>query len=130
MHRLTETQINDINHSIKDGWNQGIFKEPYGVDHVKDLVIYQRYETGGVSGGSCWDDSDPQPYTNREVKPDWEALDLVLKAICPDISYLKYKDIQALVKSTEDTDWEYYGNHTDYEITYLRLEDLYNYLNI
>ena len=31
MKRLTEQQIEKINESLKDSWNQVIYKEPYGV---------------------------------------------------------------------------------------------------
>ena len=70
MEKLTEQQIKKINESLKDSWNQGIYKEPYGVEHEKDYVIYQRHERGGVSGGSCWDSSNPQPYYNDD---DWDV---------------------------------------------------------
>lgn len=128
MEKLTEQQIKKINESLKDSWNQGIYKEPYGVEHEKDYVIYQRHKRGGVSGGSCWDSSDPQPYYNDEDRPNWDALDEVLKLVCPEITYLKYKGIEDLITSTDKSDWEYYGNHTDYDIWYLPLEKLYNYL--
>ena len=51
MKRLTEEDIQKINKSLKLSWNQGIYKEPFGVEHIKEHVIYQRHETGGVFGG-------------------------------------------------------------------------------
>ena len=130
MKRLTEEDIININKSLDDSWNQGIYKEPFGVESIKDYVIYQRHETGGVSGGSCWDSSDPQPYYNDKKRPNWDALDEVLKLLCPEITYLKYKGIKNLITSTDETDWEYYGNRTNYDIWYLPLETLYKYLGI
>ena len=92
MEKLTEQQIEKINKSLKDSWNQGIYKEPYGVEHEKDYVIYQRHERGGVSGGSCWDSSDPQPYYNDEDRPNWDALDEVMWNSIADIKFNVMKD--------------------------------------
>ena len=131
MERLTDEQIKHINNTISDSWNQGIFREPWGIDvSEKGYVIYQRHETGGISGGSCWDSSNPQPYTSHEKRPDWEAMNLVLKEICPDISYLKYKSIEGLVKDSSKTEYKYYGNCTDFDIWFLPLETLYSFLGI
>jgi len=45
-------------------YDQGIYSEPnYVPIHIKEPVVYMRYTTGGVSGGSCWDESDPRPYS-------------------------------------------------------------------
>jgi len=128
---LTEDQIQEINEKAPTIWQeneQGIFKEPFGIPtHIKTLVIYMRYETGGVRGGSCWDSSNPQEYMVDKI-PSFEVLDLTLKAICPDLSYLDYKGVEKLVQSTDYTDHEYYGNCTDFEIKYLVMEDLIHYL--
>lgn len=129
MKRLTEEDIQKINNAV-DYWNQGIFKEPSNIDvNEKGLVIYQRYNIGGASGGNCWNDDEPTQYEGED-RPNWDTLDLALKEICPEVTYLQYKDIEKLVKSNDYTDYQYYGNYDDYEIYWLSLEDLYNYLNI
>lgn len=93
---LTEDQIKRINKECP--YDQGIFTEPYGVPvHIKEPVIYCRYETGGYMGGSCWDDSDPQPYTEQPPKDRMKVLDLVLKELKPDISYLEFKMLSGLI---------------------------------
>lgn len=115
--KLTNEEIKEINNSISDSWNQGIFTEPNWIpNNVKEPVIYMRWSPGGISGGSCWDDSDPQPYYNEDIKPRFEALDKVLMKLCPNISYLQYKDIEALIKRNSDTEWEYYGNCTEWNV--------------
>ena len=83
-----------------------------------------RWSPGGVSGGSCWDDSDPQHYTNHEPKPKFKVLDLVIKRLNSDISYLKYREIEELIHTASHEEGEYYGNSTDWEIEYIILSEL------
>ena len=106
-------------------YNQGIFKQPNGIPvSVKEHVVYCRYETGGYSGGSCWDDSDPQPYVEDVPKDRFKVLDIVLEELFPDIKYLQYKQIEELIKDNEDTEMEYYGNSTDWKCEYIVLSEL------
>ena len=129
---LTKEQIKRINEESPMEWQtneQGVFTEPNGIPNdIKELVIYMRWETGGVSGGSCWDYSDPQPYETEGGEPSFKVLDLVLKELSPNISYLNFKGIEKLINSSEDTDWEYYGNRTDFEVKYIVLSELISYL--
>lgn len=125
--QLTQEQIEKINSLAPNEWQtneQGIWTEPFGVPNtVKELVVYMRYEKGGWSGGSCWEDSNVQPYSNSFV-PTFEVLDLVLRELKPDISYLKYKEIEKLIVDSEKTEYEYYGNQTDFGIKYIELSKL------
>ena len=128
METLTKEQIEKINMLSPREWQsneQGIFTEPYGIPiHIKEPVIYCRYETGGVSGGSCWDDSDPQPYTVKLPENRMKVLDLVLAELNQNITYSQYKQIQNLIHTNNETDYEYYGNSTDFQIEYIILSDL------
>ena len=115
--------IKEINE--KCPYNQGIFKQPYGIPvHIKEPVVYCRYETGGYSGGSCWDDSDPQPYSEDVPKDRFKVLDLVLEVLFPEIKYLQYKQIEELIHDNEETEYEYYGNSTDWKCEYIILSEL------
>jgi hypothetical protein len=126
---LSKEDIAEINSQCPS--EQGVFTEPIGIpNEIKEPVIYMRWETGGVSGGSCWESSNPQPYSNRESKPKFTVLDLVLKKIKPDLTYLEFREVEELVKSSEYTDWEYYGNHTNYEVDFIILSDLYKILRM
>jgi hypothetical protein len=119
---MTQKQIEQINSECP--YEQGIFVEPFGIPtHIKEPVLYMRFEIGGVSGGSCWDSSNPQSYTVSE-KPEFVVLDKTLKLLKPNISYLDYKKIDEYVIKDYNTDYEYYGNYTNYEIWYLKLSDL------
>jgi len=122
---LTKEQIEKIKKLLPDS-EQGIYTEPYGIPtHIKEPVIYMRVETGGVSGGSCWDDSDPQSYyIGINERPNFEILDLVLSELMPTITYLQFKEIEKLIHTNDETEYEYYGNSTDYEIKYVILSEL------
>ena len=128
---FTDDKIKEINKlaPYDYGNEQGIFKQPYGIPtDIKEHVIYMRWESGGVSGGSCWDSSNPQPYTNTD-KPKFEILDIVLRNIAPNITYLQYKVIEDLIRNKYESKYEYYGNSTDYEINFIVLTDLENQLD-
>ena len=129
-YRLTPQDIEDINNDPKLPSDQGVFNEPYGIpDKVKGHVIYCRYETGGVSGGSCWDSTNPQPYSKETPNDRMRVLDLVLAKVKPNISFLEYRMIEGLINNNYESNWEYYGNHTDYKIEYLELSELYDALS-
>lgn len=125
---LTKEQIVKINKLSPMEWQkneQGVFIEPWGIpNHIKEPVIYMRWETGGVSGGSCWESSNPQSYTSNKGKPKFECVDLVLKELFPNISFLQFREIEKLIQSSQKTEWEYYGNSTDFEIEFIVLSEL------
>ena len=130
---MTPDEIKAFNNSYqKDNQydhNQGIYSEPNGIPvHIKEPVMYMRYEIGGIEGGSCWEDSDPQPYTKYKLEDEWKALDKFLSMYCPNISYLNYKKIDTLIHTNEETDWEYYGNCTEYRVKYIKLKQLETFI--
>lgn len=90
------------------------------------FFIASSTELGGVSGGSCWDDSNPRPYTSSGIHQNLN-IDPILEKFCPNISYLAAKSLYlSVVKDTEYTEREYYGNHTNYRIEYCMALDLFN----
>lgn len=80
---------------------------------------------GGVCGGNCWGDE-----ANIPVEPDPEkefvVLNEILYCLTPNISFLKYKKIEEKIRKFTSSDYEYYGNTTEYEYRYLKLKDLYD----
>lgn len=90
--------------------------------------LIELVEIGGVSGGSCWDESNAEPYCiyNDEWFP---ALDVLISEICPSIYHADYKQIVNMVNVQEATEHEYYGNCTDYKIYSLDLDKLYEFLS-
>lgn len=123
---LTKEQITKINDKC---YPQGVFVQPnYVPIKYNEPVIYMRWSPGGVSGGSCWDSSDPRRYDNDDKEPNFMALDEVLKIVAPNITYLQYKDLEKLIHSNSETEYEYYGNSEDWEVKYLVLSDLEKFL--
>lgn len=119
---MEKSLIEEINEECP--YDQGIFFQPYGIpDGIEELVIYSRYESGGNTGGNCWGGT-AYPYTSDIPKDHMKVLDIILEKVCPKISYLQYKKIQELVHDSEKSDWEYYGNSTDWRIEYILLSEL------
>lgn len=107
-------------------FNKGKFTQKFD-------FIGEMWEIGGVNGGSCWDDSDPQEYScgDRNKPKSFAALDKILGLMCPSITFLQYKLLEGqndIVLIGEAIDWEYYGNRTDYSYRIINLEKLYKYL--
>lgn len=94
---------------------------------IRDNVIIQTHVSGGARGGNCWGDS-AEYFSNHKKAQPFIPLDNILKAVAPDVSYLKYKEIENLIEVGEDCDREYYGNYTSYDIYTLDIEKLYEAL--
>lgn len=92
-----------------------------------DNIIIQEHISSGASGGNCWGD-DAQHFSNSKSAQEFIPLDRILKTACPNISYLKYKEIQSLIKEEYREDSEYYGNYTEYEVYKLNIKELYDWL--
>lgn len=121
---VTQDIIDQVHEALEakcDTWDNGIYKQPYGVDHVKGYCVYQRWETGGADGGN-YNGGVAQPYTTDEEPKAFYALDALLLVLCPDISFMHYKALLGYVKDNSYTDsWDYYGNHSDYAIRYIEV---------
>ena len=90
--------------------------------------LYVEWETGGYIGGSCWDNSNPQPYTTGNQPEELTSLDTILERFVPTITFLQYRQIAPLIKTDSRTENEYYGNSTDYSYKELDLKDLYDFM--
>jgi len=114
------------------------------VKMVKDLDIYvsdwsknQRrkgffisvdWTTGGMSGGDCWGHKATS-FVSDEQPEELTDLDKILESVCPDISFLQYKNIsRAVVENFSYTNNEYYGNVTNHAGKECDLKKLYNTL--
>ncbi len=85
------------------------------------------WTVGGVTGNSCWG-SDPRPVSG-EPEPDFEELDCLLEALCPEIRYLQYKKlVQSVVQTRDHANPDYYGNYTDLRTKFVSLTEVCRYL--
>ena len=127
---LEKVKQSDVNHVTESRLHK--YNKKY--DNTIPYAILASGEIGGISGGSCWDSSDPQPYSNPEgyqesVNAINKYLATLLKEICPHISFLDYNIIyDGIIESYEDQHYEYYGNRTDYICHYITLKELYDRL--
>lgn len=93
----------------------------------KEVALVNAWCTGGISGGSCWDDGkqDNHYSSSGEVESDWTTLDHILEYFCPNITFIRYKRLMSLSKIEEYSRNEYYGNSTNYNLRILLLKDLW-----
>lgn len=91
--------------------------------------ILEYWSIGGVKGGSWTEDSNPQSYIENGNQPKtFEDLDKILENLNPNITFLQYRKLEQLVQIKEATEYEYYGNCTNYCYRYINLKELYNFL--
>lgn len=113
--------------------NLGIYMD-FSLDgdyHNKSDLIGIKWSTGGVSGGSCWDEGNRDPHypTSGEPQPNFNSLDLILEVVCPKITYLEHKKLLRNVMITKNyCDNDYYGNYTNYSQIYVEVDNLHKYL--
>ena len=109
------------------------FRASYGYGRkatktTKDAYLFCEWETGGMSGGSCWDDAESTGYSTGNQPEELVALDKVLEEIKPDLSFLQYKSLlHSVVKTGTREENEYYGNCTNYAYKLCKVEDLFSY---
>jgi len=130
MKKLIEEQIKKIND--KCPYNQGIFKEPFGVpDTLKELLIYTRWKSGGCPG-SCFDDENTinEPYLEDRPDNSFKVLDLTLEELKIKISSEDYQKILSFKQNNTEIDYGYYGDYTEETIEWIKLSDLYKILKI
>lgn len=87
--------------------------------------IIQKHISSGAEGGSCWGD-EAKYFYNTNAPQDFLPLEEILLTFCPDISYLKYREIEKLIIPGEERRPEFYGNHTNYITFTLDIRVLYD----
>jgi len=108
----------------------------YGSKYFKEPCFHsESWVTGGVGGGSCWDEGDngdgsyQDPHYDRESEEPVPIvlLENFLREYYPDLSLSQYRDLMSHVQTTDWGENEYYGNYTNYECSYIKFEDIANY---
>ena len=91
--------------------------------------ISVRWSTGGMSGGGWRDTDAATAFVSDDPPEELTQFDSILEIFCPDISFLKYKNIQnKCVTTGSHRSNDYYGNHTNYITKECKLFDLYTEL--
>lgn len=110
----------------------------------RNVFFYAEVNTGGASGGSCWDtgeDDGAQPYYGSSLDLN-NFIFSYLKPILNDIlnshaineissqelCQILYND-PSIIYEDSRTNYEYYGNCDDYSCYYITLGDLYQFLS-
>jgi hypothetical protein len=94
--------------------------------------IIKRWIIGGMIGGNCWDGAANRPISG-DGEPNFKLLDMIFEKVCPNITYLQYKDVVDSCVSREDDydydyDYDYYGNYYTYASESCGLRTLAYYL--
>lgn len=107
---------------------QGIYLQPNGVPiKYKEPVIYSRYNSFSMEGGSCWGGT-PEAVTHDRPEDHMEILNIVLRTLAPKITYLDFLELKKLIKNNTDRQPEYYGNSEEYFVEYLPMSTLEKFL--
>ncbi len=85
--------------------------------------LHGEWNIGGSTGG------DSPRFEPGDPPGDIDSLDAILEEICPDISFLRYKNLikEVVVSETYSVNG-YYGDSSEYIRKYCNLQTLYNAL--
>lgn len=124
---------------VRMGWNENRYfggweqVSTYSWDKKKYSkykdVLQAEWYTGGMSGGNCWNDNEPQYQSSGERPEELVLLDEILEKFNPNINFLQYKNLcSSVVLHNTRSQGEYYGNTSDYASITVELEPLYTYM--
>lgn len=93
--------------------------------------VWTEEATGGIRGGSCWDTGefgDPHYAYTREYDDSGVGPDLIslVEELVPDLPAVAFFKLQSGVKTDTYSEYEYYGNSTDYKVWYISFEDVWD----
>jgi hypothetical protein len=96
---------------------------------IKGHFLSIQWQTGGMTGGSCWGGESDQPLSS-EPEPEFSDLDKVFEEFCPNINFLQYKRLcRELIKLTDGSQNEYYGNYYTYAEKWVDLQQVFDLLS-
>lgn len=96
--------------------------------YVEDGYVTKKWMTGGAWGGSCWGGNPGDYSPSADKEPDLTVIDYALETYTPDIKFSKAKKVFDLVEYDDETQHEYYGNHTNYGIKRISVARLYEFI--
>lgn len=108
----------------------------YSWENIKttscDPYLYIEWTTGGISGGSCWDEGESRhsAWTSDDPEPEFEDLNKILENICPALSFMQYNALlKKVIVCSSYTESEYYGNSTNHSTKTVNLKTLFEELS-
>lgn len=107
------------------------FKHQKENQYNKNSVLKENWSTGGIGGGSCWDEGESEHYaTPGNDEPDFSDLDTILLHCCEKPpNFMEYKEILKIKEEFDYSQNEYYGNSTSYRVKFITVKKLYEKLN-
>ena len=91
--------------------------------------LYLEWCVGGREGGNCWGGS-ADLIVEAYPEPEFAPLDELLSNICPQITFLQYKQLCSnCIELSTRTQNEYYGNVYHYSAKKIYIDVLYKFLN-
>lgn len=110
--------------AVSDSGLEFIFDGPSWNDRSSILGIGLEEDCGGASGGNCWGD-DAHGYSNP-VNIDTDQLVLAAIALGLLDENISVKDFlnfkKKYIETSERTEYEYYGNYTNYLQCFIKTE--------
>lgn len=88
-----------------------------------ESFVGESYRVGGLTGGDCWGGEANQS-VEKDEKPMFEKLDSFLECYFSDLTFIEYRKIIPLIMHDYYTEYEYYGNYTNYEFEYVTFNEL------
>lgn len=88
-----------------------------------------RWRVGGQTGGSCYGGANRG--ITADAEPEFESLTQILTHFSPNLSFIKFNELQKKIVKFEDGlpgDKEYYGNYSIYAEKSVVLKDLHTFL--
>jgi hypothetical protein len=95
----------------------------------KEGSIEIEWCVGGMTGGSYNGRSADEPIS-ADPEPNFEHLEVLLAMIWPDITYLKYRELErSMITLEERTSNDYYGNYSKYAVKKVDLKKLWEFIH-
>lgn len=96
--------------------------------HTKcPLAIGKTVYTGGAGGGNCWNDDEPEAFTEHFTLPNiTHILSDIMIYFYDNISFKEYrKHFADIWLNGRIVRYQYYGNYDTYESVYIMVDRLY-----
>lgn len=115
--------------NIHDFKNVKQFEEAIEKELNKKIFpVFKKWIVGGQEGGSCWNNDNHYSISADPEPEDPIVFIEIIETVCPKLTFLQFKKLEhkSLWDVRNKTDYEYYGNSTDYMIKTLNTQNLFD----